>query len=136
MRNYIFYPGIILHDIVLLLVRALFSLELIIVHGIKKFEELPTDVPNPFGLSTELNYGIAVLSNTLFPILLILGFLSRLAVIPIVMITLTGYFVVHGSDPLPVRDIPFMYSLVGLFLLFAGAGKYSVDYWLYKRYWA
>jgi putative oxidoreductase len=119
-----------------MMIRILFALEMIIVHGVKKLEELPTDVPNPLNIPTDLNYLFAVLGNTLFPTFVLIGFFTRLALLPILSITLTGYFVVHGSDPLMVRDVPFMYSLVGILLLFSGAGKFSIDYWLYKKYWS
>ncbi|WP_026995003.1 DoxX family protein [Flectobacillus major] len=116
--------------IVLLCFRVLLSLELIVVHGLKKLG-IPNGVaeviPNPYNMPLWINENIALAANLICPILVILGLFTRLATLPILAVTLSGYFIVHGHDSLLVRDIPFMYSLCFLFLTFTGAGKYSLD---------
>ena len=65
--------------------------------------------------------------------LVIVGLLTRLAVLPVLAVTLTGYFVVHWNDSLLEKDMPFMYSVVFLLLLLIGPGKYSLDYLINKK---
>lgn len=119
-----------LNNVALLFFRIIVSLELIIVHGLKKLGigvAIPEIVPNPLGLPDTLNYIFATSANILFPICIILGIFTRLSALPVLAVTLTGYFVVHGGDSLIERDIPFMYSICFLLILFVGPGKYSLD---------
>jgi hypothetical protein len=43
-----------------------------------------------------------------------------------------GYFLVHRHDPIKVRDVPYIYTLCFLLLLFIGAGTLSLDHLLYQ----
>ncbi|RIV41945.1 DoxX family protein [Flagellimonas pelagia] len=127
--------GKVVH-IALLALRTLASLELIVVHGFKKIGigvAIPEKVPNPLGLPEQLNEFLAIASNLGFPILIIFGFLTRLATVPVLVVTLTGYWVVHAHDPLLVKDVPFMYSLVYLFIFVVGPGKYALDTVLFTK---
>jgi len=119
-----------------LVFRILLSLELIIVHGLKKIGvgiPVAETIPNPFHLPTELNNYMAIAANLFFPVLVAFGFFTRIAVLPILAVTLSGYFVVHAHDSLLVRDIPFMYSLGFVFLFLTGPGKYSIDHLIFKK---
>lgn len=122
----------------ILIFRVMLSLELIVVHGLKKVGigvEQAELVPNPYHFAVGLNNFLAISANLFFPALVIFGFLTRLAILPILAVTLSGYFVVHWNDSLLVKDVPFMYSLSYLFLLFVGPGKYSIDNYINKRRW-
>jgi putative oxidoreductase len=44
--------------------------------------------------------------------------------------------VIHAADPIAIKEPALHYLLVYLALLFAGSGKYSVDYLLTKRSYA
>jgi len=123
-------------DISLLVFRVLVSLSMINTHGMKKllnFEETAKHIPDPMGVGGEVSAFIAILANIVAPIFVIFGFATRLATLVILSVTLMGFFVVHGSDPWAVRDIPLMYSLAYLLILYAGAGKYSIDHNIYKN---
>ncbi len=118
------------NNIALLFFRVIVSLELIIVHGLKKLGigvTIPEIVPNPLGLPETVNFIFATAANILFPVCIIFGLFTRLSTLPVLAVTLTGYFIVHGGDSLIERDIPFMYSLSFLLLLLLGPGKYSLD---------
>jgi putative oxidoreductase len=120
----------------MLVFRVLLSLELIVVHGLKKIGiDVPQAerVPNPLHFSETFNTAFAISANLFFPVLVMLGLFTRIAIIPILAVTLTGYFVVHWKDALLVKDTPFMYSLSYLFILFVGPGSYSVDYWMDRK---
>ncbi|QNL48815.1 DoxX family protein [Olivibacter sp. SDN3] len=121
---------------VLLFFRILLSVEMIYAHGLKKLGigvAEAEQVPNPMHFPETINNALAVSANIFFPILVIFGLFTRLSVLPILAVTLTGYFVLHFYDEPLVKDTPYMYSLSYLLLFFLGAGKYSVDYLFYKR---
>lgn len=122
-----------LNNWALLIFRALLGIELFWVHGMKKFRlenGQREQVPNPFNLPNKLNRIVATFSDTLLPFFVILGIGTRIAVLPIISVTAIGYFVVHRKDDREVRDIPYMYTLSFLLLLFLGAGTYSIDHYL------
>lgn len=116
--------GTITH-VSLLIFRILLSLELIVAHGLKKIGVGVSEaeqVPNPLHLPEAFNSLFADAANLVFPVFVIFGFFTRIAVLPILAVTLTGYFILHWNDALLVKDTPFMYSLCYLFLLFYGFG--------------
>ncbi|MFC0514798.1 DoxX family protein [Mucilaginibacter angelicae] len=117
--------------------RILLAIELFRVHGMKKFrgnDGKPEVVPNPLGLPQFINNMIATLSDTVVPVLVILGVFTRLAVLPTIGITAVGYFVVHKNDPVEVRDVPFMYTICFLLLLATGPGSISIDNYLFNHF--
>jgi putative oxidoreductase len=119
----------------MLLFRILVSIQLIVVHGLKKVgigTHMVELIPNPFHLPVWFNELFAIAANLVFPLFVIVGFYTRLATLPILMVTLSGYFFVHWHDPLRMSDIPFMYSLSFLLIALCGPGKYSYDYFLRK----
>ncbi len=116
--------------------RVLVSIELIVVHGLKKIGigvQEAEHIPNPLHLPEAFYNGFAIAANLFFPLMVVAGFCTRLATLPTLAVTLTGYFVIHAQGTLLERDIPFMYSLAFILIAVLGAGKYSIDNYLYKR---
>jgi putative oxidoreductase len=121
----------------MLLFRIALSLELMVVHGFKKVGinvAVAEKVPNPLQLNESVNNAFAVSANLFFPVFVILGLFTRIATLPILAVIVTGYFVVHWNDNLTVKDIPFMYSLSYLLIMVLGPGRYSVDYFIHKKW--
>lgn len=123
-------------NITMLLFRLAISLELIVVHGLKKLGVGGADpevVPNPLHLPEFFNQGFAITANLVFPLFAIIGLFTRLAVVPIICVTLIGYLMVHAHDSLLVRDVPFMYCVSSLLILVLGPGKYSIDHFIHHQ---
>jgi len=115
----------------LLIFRILLCMSLINTHGIKKavhFEESIAHIPDPLGLGGEFNVYFAIFANVICPIFVMFGWFTRLAILPILSITLLGFFVVHMADPWPVKDVPLMYSLAFSLLLYLGPGQFALDH--------
>lgn len=130
------FPSSRQFNLSLLVFRIAVSVELMAVHGLKKLGvgvATAEQVPNPLHLPANLNYYFATTANLVFPVFVILGFFTRVAVLPILAVTLTGYFVLHWHDPMLEKDVPFMYSIVYLLILLMGPGKYSVDSFIHKK---
>ena len=124
------YPSVDVFDWMMLFFRIAISLQIMVVHGLKKLGIGVAEVehvPNPLHLPVAINQLFATAANLVFPVLVALGLFTRLAVLPTLAITLTGYFVVHWNDSLPAKDVPFMYSIAFLLVLVLGPGKYSID---------
>jgi putative oxidoreductase len=121
------------NNLIFLVFRVLFAIQLFRVHGLKKFrlENGQREIiPNPLGLPEKMNALVASFADLVVPFLIILGLGTRLAVLPTIGVTAIGYFLVHRKDSLEVRDVPYMYTLALLLILALGAGKYSLDYYL------
>ncbi|WP_130736076.1 DoxX family protein [Flavobacterium sp. J27] len=126
-----FNDQVISFDVIILFFRIVVSVQLIVVHGLKKIgigTDMAEKVPNPFLFPEDLNQILAIASNLVFPLFIIAGFYTRISTIPILIVTLSGYFVVHWHDSLLQSDVPFMYSVSFLLIAFAGSGKYSIDF--------
>src|ERR1700712_2164631 len=104
----------------MLCLRIAVSLEMIVVHGFKKLGIGTAEaeiVPNPLHLPEAFNYAFAISANIFFPFLVLIGLCTRLATLPTLAVTLTGYFVLHWNDALLIKDTPFIYSVIFLFIL-------------------
>lgn len=120
----------------MLFFRIAVAAQLIIVHGLKKIGVGVASaevVPNPLGFPPVLNDFIAIAANTYLPFLVIIGVCTRLAALPALCVTLTGYFVVHANDPLAISDVPYMYSISLLLIVILGGGRYSLDHYISQK---
>lgn len=125
-----------LYNFAILFFRVAVATELIVVHGLKKIGvggAAAEVIPNPLGFPEALNNFIAIAANVYLPVFIILGLFTRLTALPALAVTATGYFIMHGHDSAAVRDIPFMYCISLLMIVFLGAGRYSLDNYLSKK---
>ena len=105
---------------------------LMLTHGIPKlvmlFSGAPVQFPEVLGMGAEFSLALAVFAEVFCSILLLAGFATRLAVIPLAITMLAAVFLVHAADPLSVKEPALHYLLVYIVLLLSGSGKYSIDY--------
>jgi putative oxidoreductase len=120
-------------DIALLVARAGIA-AFMLTHGIPKLLMLlsgaPVQFPPVMGMSPELSLGLAVFAEVFCSVLLLAGFATRLAVIPLIITMVTALVFIHAADPFAKQELVFQYLLVYLVLLFAGSGRFSIDYLL------
>jgi putative oxidoreductase len=93
----------------------------------------PISFADPFGLGMTISLILAVIAEVLCAILIIAGFLTRLAAIPLIITMLTAAFVIHAQDPFNVKEMSLLYSLIFTVLAITGAGKISIDYLLTRK---
>lgn len=117
-------------DIGLLLVRILVG-GMMLTHGIPKIKRLfgegPIKFADPFGLGPEISLGLATFAEVICAGLVIIGFKTRLATIPLMMTMLTAVFYAHWNDPFPKKELPLLFFTVFFCLLLFGGGKFSLD---------
>ena len=123
-------------DLALLVARVGIA-ALMLTHGIPKmmmlFSGAPVQFPPVMGLSAELSLGLTVFAEVLCSVLLLAGFATRLATIPLIITMLVAAFIIHAADPFGKQEPGLQYLLVYIVLLFAGSGKYSFDYLLQEK---
>lgn len=123
-------------DTALLITRIAIA-ALMLTHGLPKlvmlFSGEPVRFPGMFGLSPELSLSLAVFAEVFCSVLVLVGFGTRLAVIPLMVTMLVASLYVHAADPFARKEPAILYLVVYTLLLIAGSGKYSVDYWWQRR---
>ena len=105
---------------------------MMLTHGWPKLQRLmttPDKFLDPIGLGPEVTLALAVFSEVVCAVLLVVGAATRLAAIPLLATMLVAAFVTHAGDPFNKMEPALLYGAGSLTLLLTGAGKYSVDSW-------
>jgi putative oxidoreductase len=123
-------------DTVLLLLRLAGGI-FMLTHGMGKFTSLfsgePIQFPDPIGVGASASLALTVFSEVLCATLLIVGFATRAAAIPLLITMLVAVFVIHGADGWGKQELPLLYGVVYLAIAVAGAGRLSIDNWLFAK---
>ncbi len=117
-------------DAAILFLRIAIGL-LMLNHGLPKLARFFSDEPivfaSVFGMSQILSLALAVFAEVFCSILILVGFGTRLAAIPLIVTMVTAAFYVHAADPFSNKEMAVLYLVVFSFLLITGGGKYSLD---------
>ena len=116
----------------LLIVRIVFGV-LLMSHGIQKwsnFSEMSAVFPDPLGVGGSISLSLAIFGELFCSMAFIVGFLYRLAMIPMTFTMLVAFFVIHANDPFSVKELAFVYLIVFVLMYIAGPGKFSIDRWI------
>lgn len=134
----IFNPGKYPTNInfVLLVLRLAVGI-LMLTHGMGKLTALfgggSIQFPDPIGVGATASLILAVFAEVFCSILLIFGIGTRLAAIPLLTTMLVAAFVVHANDGFGRQELPLLYSTIYFVIAIAGAGKISIDNWIYRK---
>lgn len=117
-------------DIIILLLRVSIGV-LMLVHGIPKLIKLvsgePIIFPNVFGMGPGLSLTLSAFAEVFCSLLILVGFGTRLATIPLIISMLVASLLIHSADPFAVKELSLHYLLVYITLLIAGSGRFSID---------
>ena len=117
------------YHIGLLILRLGFS-GLMLTHGLPKLMNLVQgnlDFPDPLGIGAVPSLILTVIGEAICPLLILIGYKTRLAAIPAAITMAVAAFVVHGADPLGTKEKALVYLFAFLVIALTGPGKYSVD---------
>ena len=117
-------------SLLLLAVRIIFGI-LLMNHSIQKwsnFQELSTAFPDPLGIGSPISLGLAIFGELVCSMAFIVGFLYRLAMIPMIFTMIVAFFIVHANDAFAVKEMAFIYLVVFIVMYIAGPGKFSIDH--------
>lgn len=117
------------YNFALLFLRLAFS-GMLITHGIPKLLKLVSgdfSFADPIGIGSAPSLILAVLCEVLFPILIIIGYKTRLASIPVIITMGIASFIVHANDAFLVKEMGVLYLIGFIVIALLGSGKYSAD---------
>jgi len=117
------------HNIGLLITRIGFS-ALMLSHGIPKLMRLfegDFSFGDPLGIGSTPSFFLTVFAEAICPMLIIIGFKTRLASIPVIITMAVAAFLVHGADDFATKEKALLYLVAFLGIALLGPGKHSVD---------
>lgn len=116
-------------DIGLLILR-IGTAGMMLSHGIPKIEKLfetPIQFADPIGVGPTLSLILTLLGEVIAPILILIGFKTKLAAIPACITMLVAAFVVHGADDFATKEKALLYGMCFLVIAISGPGAFSLD---------
>lgn len=117
------------YHIGLLFLRLSFS-GMMLTHGIPKLMKLTEgnlDFGDPIGIGNTASFILTVIAEAICPLLIIIGFKTRIAAIPVIITMWVAAFIVHGADALASKEKALLFLFAFITICLLGAGKYSVD---------
>jgi len=114
----------------LLFLRVISGSAMLFSHGWPKILGWPlmaNAFPDPLGTGSMVAFILTVLAEVVGSVMIITGFLTRLAAGIISFTMAVAFFIVHSADNFSVKELAFVYLIIFLFLSITGPGKYSVD---------
>lgn len=108
------------------------------------------DFGDPIGLGSGPSLVLVTGAELFCALLVMMGLATRWAAVPVVFAMGVAAFVAHGGDPWTMgrgaelffsgeseswasKEPALLFLLVFLALIFTGAGRYSLDYWIARR---
>ncbi len=117
------------HNLALLVLRIGFGI-LMANHGYDKlvhFSEYQAQFMDFMGIGRPTCLALTIFAELFCSVLLVLGLFTRLACIPLIIVTLVIIFKANNADFFGKAEIAVLYFTAYLALLLTGAGRWSVD---------
>jgi putative oxidoreductase len=134
-NSFLFRTTALNTDLATLLIRFIIG-GMFIYHGYLKIDNYSTYMPmmqDIIGIGAKLSYDLVIVAEFGCGILVVLGFLTRLSIIPIFISMIIAYFIAHEKDAFMMKMLPFVYMLLCIPIFLLGSGKYSVDRLIFKK---
>ncbi|UYQ91316.1 DoxX family protein [Chitinophaga horti] len=111
--------------------RLALGIFMILNHGWPKlmmnFAHLAQKFNDPLGVGKSASLGMAVFAEVFCSVFLILGLFTRLALVPLLILTAVIVFRIHLHDGSGKLELPVFYLVGYLVLMFCGPGRVSID---------
>lgn len=124
-------------DVGFLILRISVGILMIAGHGLPKMQLLFSDnasqFADPFGIGPVISLVLALIAEIICSLLLIIGWKTRWATIPLIITMFVAHFIIHAEDAFRVKELSLVYLFIFLVLLFTGSGRYSLDHFLRSK---
>tara|TARA_Y100000746_G_scaffold48970_1_gene37999 strand:+ start:227 stop:598 length:372 start_codon:yes stop_codon:yes gene_type:complete len=119
-----------MNNIALLILRVVFAGSMLYGHGLGKLNRLlegNLSFSNPLGIGEIPTLILAVFSEFLAPIFIIIGYKTKFFSFFPAATMFVAAFIVHWGDPFGRVEKALLFLTIFLILMMTGAGKYSID---------
>jgi putative oxidoreductase len=133
MKNKILHYFPLNTDAAILFLRLIFG-GMFVYYGYTKvisYDQILPVFGDPIGIGTKTSLILVIFAELVCGFFVLIGFLTRITIIPILITMIVAYFVVHAKDPFMVKQPAFLYLLLSLVIFLFGSGRYSVDYLIF-----
>lgn len=99
-------------------------------HGWDKvvhLQEYLRQVPDPLGVGPMASTILVIFAEAFCTLLVMFGFLTRLAAVPVIATMVVAALWVHADDPWSKKEFALLYAIPFLTILFMGPGRFSLD---------
>lgn len=117
-------------DIAKLLLRLTVGVFMLVNHGFPKLSKIIMgnfEFGNPIGIGEAPSLFLAVFAEFFCSILIVIGFKTKWATVPLAFTMFVAVFIVHLTDPLAKKELGFIYLVSYIIIYLIGPGKYSID---------
>ncbi|MGV3461288.1 MAG: DoxX family protein [Flavobacterium sp.] len=131
----LFSPASLDTDVAALFLRLIYG-GLFIHYGymkIKMYDIILPQFGDIIGIGAELSFNLVIFAEFFCGIFLVLGFLTRLSIIPPFITMIVAFFIAHAADPFDAKQVAFIFLVLCLPVFVLGSGKYSVDALIFKN---
>ncbi len=122
-------------DLATLVLRLIFG-GMFIYHGYLKvegFSQYNSMMPDYLGIGNKATYILVMCTELIGGIFIVLGFITRLAIIPIFTVVNVAFFVAHKNDPFMSKMLLFVYIFLCIVIFLSGSGRFSIDNLLFRK---
>ncbi len=116
-------------DLASLFLRLIYG-SLFVHYGYTKFisyDEILPQFPDIIGIGSKFSFILVIFAELICGFLVTIGYLTRLAIIPIFITMIVAYFLAHANDEFQAKTLPFVFLLLSFVIFILGSGKYSID---------
>jgi len=85
------------------------------------------------GIGATLSFNLVIFAELLCGFFVLIGFLTRITVIPIFVTMVVAFFIAHAKDPFDIKAPAFIFMLLSIVVFILGSGSYSVDRFLFRK---
>lgn len=122
-------------DLASLLLKLLFG-GLFVYYGYLKLASYHQILPmlgDIIRIGSKLSFHLVIFAELVCGFFVLIGFLTRLSIIPIFITMIVAFFIAHAKDPFIAKQIAFVYLGLSVVVFVLGSGKYPVDRLLFKK---
>lgn len=85
------------------------------------------------GIGSKLSFNLVIFAELFCGFFVLIGFITRLSIIPISITMIVAYFIAHAKDPFDVKQVAFLFLVLPVVIFVLGSGRYSVDQLIFKN---
>lgn len=122
-------------DLAILILRTAFG-GLFLFHGLTKlisFDKFLPMFPDLIGIGSRTSFILVIFAELFCGFFVLIGFLTRITVIPIFITMAVAFFIAHAKDDFVMKELPLLYLLLSIVVFVLGSGKFSIDKLIFNR---